>query len=269
MPPPTRLRASATGTAPTTSATAAPAPTLDHNALHVAEATAETPDWLDSPTTDPQTVILPSDPESSDEADTLPPSDLEPRLPEAVVASASQSSTDAPEVSFLRGDQQESIWRRPVVRIGLIVVLLALLAFLAAQILLKERDRVAAVQPAMLPVLQALCVAAGCSVSPLRQIESVLIDSSSFSRVRGDDYRLGFSLKNTAAIDIAMPAIELSLTDPQDQPIVRRVIQPTDFGARSAALAAASVWTGSLALTVQPGAGSDRIAGYRLLAFYP
>ncbi len=263
-PPPTRQPAIATGPAPTSNAT--PSPTLDHTAL---QATAETTDWLDSAMTDPQTVILPSDQEPRDQADTLPPSDLDPPLPETVVAIVSQGAADAPEVSFLRADQQASIWRRPAVRIGLIVVLLVLLALLAAQILLKERDRVAAVQPAMLPLLQALCAAAGCSVSPLRQIESVVIDSSSFSRVRGDDYRLGFSLKNTAAIDIAMPAIELSLTDPQDQPVVRRVLLPTDFGARSAALAAASVWTGSLALTVQPGAGSDRIAGYRLLAFYP
>ena len=146
---------------------------------------------------------------------------------------------------------------------------MVLLAVLAAQVLAKERNRVAAMQPSMRPVLEALCAVTGCRISALRQIESVVIDSSSFSRVRGDDYRLGFSLRNTATIDIAMPAIELALTDPRDQAVIRRVIMPAEFGAPSPALASASVWTGSLALNVQPGASSDRIAGYRLLAFYP
>lgn len=156
-----------------------------------------------------------------------------------------------------------------MVRVALAVMVLVLLALLAMQFLVKERDRAAAMQPAMRPVLEALCAVTGCSIAPLRQIESIVIDSSSFSRVRGDDYRLGFALKNTAPIDVAMPAVELSLTDPQDQAVIRRVILPAEFGARSDALAATSVWTGSLALAVQPDASAQRIAGYRLLAFYP
>ena len=153
--------------------------------------------------------------------------------------------------------------------LALVVTLVVLLALLGVQLLVKERDRVAAAQPGMRPVLEALCTVAGCSIAPLRQIESIVIDSSSFSRVRGDDYRLGFSLKNTAPIDVAMPAVELSLTDPQDQPVIRRVILPAEFGARSDALAGESVCTGSLALTVQADASAQRVAGYRLLAFYP
>ena len=50
-------------------------------------------------------------------------------------------------------------------------------------------------------------------MGPLRQIDSVVIDSSAFSKVKGDVYRLSLTLKNTAPIDLAMPAVELSLTD--------------------------------------------------------
>lgn len=151
----------------------------------------------------------------------------------------------------------------------LLLVLLALLVLLVFQIVLKERNRIAALEPATRPVLQALCSMAGCSLSPLRQIESIVIDSSTFSRIRGDDYRLGFALRNTAPIAIAMPAIEFSLTDPQDQAVIRRVIQPAEFAAGTLSLAKSSVWTGSLSMSVRPSANTDRIAGYRLLAFYP
>ncbi len=110
---------------------------------------------------------------------------------------------------------------------------------------------------------------AGCALGPLQQIESIVIDSSSFGRLRADNYRLAFSLRNTAPVNLAMPAIELSLTDSQDQALIRRVILPSEFGAPAPALAADSDWNGTLTLNVRPSTGSERIAGYRLLAFYP
>ncbi|MEO8544944.1 MAG: DUF3426 domain-containing protein [Burkholderiaceae bacterium] len=190
-------------------------------------------------------------------------------IPAAIRPTLEQAHDADPPVSFLRNSRVSTFWTRPAMRWTLLLVLLALLALLVIQIALKERNRIAAVEPAARPVLQALCGITGCSLSPLRQIESIVIDSSSFSRVRGDDYRLGFALRNTAPIAIAMPSIELSLTDPQDQAVIRRVIQPAEFAAGTLALAKASVWSGSLALSVKPGASTDRIAGYRLLAFYP
>lgn len=238
---------------------------------------AQEPHWLDEPQTDPQTAILPTDDADpvADDAPAPVDPDFPPMAPPQRAGDAEppigrpQPADIVPTPSFLQEEPPPSIWRRPIVRLTLAVVLVLLLALLAMQILVKERDRVAAMHPAMRPMLEAMCVMADCRIGPPRQIESIVIDSSTFSRVRGDDYRLGFALKNTAPIDVAMPAIELSLTDPQDQPVIRRVILPTEFGARSAALASASTWTGSLALTVQPDIGTQRVAGYRLLAFYP
>ena len=102
----------------------------------------------------------------------------------------------------------------------------------------------------------------------MRQIESVVIESSSFLRLRGDVYRLAFSLRNNAAVDIAMPAIELSVTDAQDQALSRRVLLPAEVGATSLLLPAGGEWGSKLSLNVKSG-GAERIAGYRLLAFYP
>ena len=201
---------------------------------------------------------------------TLPPEPVESvqvlATPTDTVADVSPARPETP--SFMQGDAVPSAWQRRGVRRALATAALVLIAALAVQILRHERDRIAAVEPALRPVLAALCQSTGCVISPMRQIESVVIDSSSFSRLRGDVYRLAFSLRNSAAVDIAMPAIELSVTDAQDQALSRRVLLPAEFGATSLVLPAGGEWGSKLSLNVKSG-GAERIAGYRLLAFYP
>lgn len=174
-----------------------------------------------------------------------------------------------PQVSFLREAQQRSGWQRPWVRIGWGLACVSLLAALALQVLVHERDRIAAIMPDAGPAMAGICTLVRCKISPLRRIESVVIDSSTFTKLRGDAYRLGFTVKNTSAIELALPALELTLTDSQDQSVLRRVFLPSEFGTMSNALSAGSEWVASVSVGVRPGAGAERITGYRILAFYP
>jgi hypothetical protein len=103
-------------------------------------------------------------------------------------------------------------------------------------------------------------------LAPLRQISDVVIESSSFNKARGDSYQLVFVIKNRATLPLSMPAMELTLTDTQDQPVLRRVFLPQEMGA-PAELPALGEWTSSVAVVVTTGGA--RVAGYRLLAFYP
>ncbi len=180
-----------------------------------------------------------------------------------------QAEGDTQDLSFMRNSNKRSIWRSPAVRAVLLLLIVLLLVALALQVLRQERDRVVLIQPSARPLVQALCKWSGCELGPVRQIDAIVIESSSFTRVRGENYRLAFSLKNNSALDLAMPAIELALTDAQDQAVLRRVIVPPEFGAASRLLAAGSDWNSGLSLNVKAPDGSDRIAGYRLLAFYP
>ncbi len=50
---------------------------------------------------------------------------------------------------------------------------------------------------------------------------------------------------------------------------MRRVLLPTDLGPNPGVIGASAEWPGSLALAVAANGSSARIAGYRLLAFYP
>ena len=172
----------------------------------------------------------------------------------------------AEDVSFVKAARRRAFWRKPPVRSGLVVLGLCLATALAAQVAVHERNRVAAVAPQLRPLLLALCEPLGCELAPLRQISEVVIDSSSFNKARGDSYVLAVTMKSRSTVALEMPAVELTLTDAQDQPVLRRVLLPADMGAPQE-LAAGGEWSASVSVLVTTGGA--RVAGYRLLAFYP
>jgi hypothetical protein len=69
-------------------------------------------------------------------------------------------------------------------------------------------------------------------------------------------------------MDLAAPALELTLTDTQDQPLLRRVIQSTEFSGQRPILAGGEL-AANLPISVPLGSVPEKIAGYKLLAFYP
>jgi predicted Zn finger-like uncharacterized protein len=176
--------------------------------------------------------------------------------------------------SFVRQAQRAQRWRSPWVRAALSLMALLLLGMLGLQIAVHERDQIAARQPQSLPYLQMLCEHMACTVQPYKQIDAMVIDTSSFNKLRGDNktelYKLSFSVKNTSQLSLATPHIELSLQDAQDRSVLRRVLRPDELGAPHSVLAPGTEWTGGTSIQINTArlVGS-RIAGYRVLAFYP
>jgi predicted Zn finger-like uncharacterized protein len=202
------------------------------------------------------------------------------------VGETSAQQAAGQDVSFVRDARRQAFWRRPVMRWSLGGAALALLAALLLQVALFQRDALAVRQPGLHGSLQALCGYLGCKIGPLRQIESIVIDSSSFSKLAPDTYRLKVVIKNTGKVALAMPSLELTLTDSQDQAVLRRVLAPGELGAGAATLGAGGEFSGQLTIAVSnpavaPEAAASapaasprppaplRIAGYRVLAFYP
>lgn len=196
------------------------------------------------------------------------------------------SQAPVQDVSFVRDARRQAFWRRPAMRWSLGAAALLLLIGLALQVALFQRDALAVRQPGLHGVLQALCGHLGCEIGPLRQIESIVIDSSSFNKLAPDAYQLKVVIKNAGSVPLAMPSVELTLTDSQDQALLRRVLAPAELGANAATLAAGAEFSGLLTIAVSnpatvPAAAASapaasprpsaplRIAGYRVLAFYP
>jgi predicted Zn finger-like uncharacterized protein len=177
-------------------------------------------------------------------------------------------------VSFVRHAKQVPRRRSPWVSASLVLMAMLLLAAGVMQVARYERDRIAAAQPILQPWLQELCRYTGCTVGSLKQIESVVVDASSFNKVRSDGkfdlYKVTVNLKNTGVLPVAVPHIELTLNDSQDQAVLRRILNPADLGPAQTALAPAAELAGTASVQIDSTqlAGA-RIAGYRVLAFYP
>lgn len=186
------------------------------------------------------------------------------------VAALPEPAVEAePTPTFMRQGQRNSRWNRPWVRRSLVAVSVLLVAGFLLQIALHERDRLAATMPESRAALVVLCEVADCQIAPFKHIDAVVIDTSSFVKVRGDVYRLNLTLKNTGPVDVAAPAVELTLTDTQDQPMIRHVLSPTELGAQRGTLTAGGELTAALPLSIKTSGSTERISGYRLLAFYP
>ena len=185
------------------------------------------------------------------------------------VESGLERETDLHDLSFVRDARRNAFWSSGPMRIVQWALVLGLGVLLGGQFAMHERDRLAAMQPDWKPWLQAMCEHLNCRLAPPRQIDAIAIDSSSFNKLRTDAYRLNVTLKNQGGMDVEMPALELTLTDAQDQPVLRRVLLPSDLQPRRLVLAAGGDWSGSVALTVTAAGAGPRVAGYRVLAFYP
>ena len=173
------------------------------------------------------------------------------------------------EPSFVRSARRNAVWHRSGVRWVLAAVALLLTAALLLQVAVQQRHYLASAYPKWRSALEALCVPLQCNVQPYQHIASVVVDGSAFNKLRGNTYRFALGLKNQSAAPVALPAVELTLTDTGDQPVLRRVLTPLELGA-PAALLAGGEWSGSLEMDVALGGDMPaRIAGYRVLAFYP
>lgn len=150
--------------------------------------------------------------------------------------------------------------RRSPSVIGAGVLLLCLLA----QWLWIERHAVMVRWPAMGAPFKAVCHAMACKSEFLRDVNAMVIDSSSFVQ-RDDGHELAWTIRNSGEQVLEMTALELTLQDVQGKPVLRRVLLPTDVGAPPN-LMPGQIWAGQLLMRVD----SDiSVTGYRVLSFYP
>lgn len=169
---------------------------------------------------------------------------------------------------FVRQAQRRAFWQRRAVRVGLGLLSLLLLLGLALQWVLHERHRIAALRPDFKPLLETLCQPLGCRIEPMRWIDALNIDSTTFARRGSGRYGLEVVVRNASAFELALPALELSLTDTREQLLLRRVILPAELGVPSGLVPAQGQLTLRLDIAVE-APQADALAGYRTLLFYP
>lgn len=167
---------------------------------------------------------------------------------------------------FLREAEKVQRWQRPAVRRTLAALVLLGTVLLGLQVAVEYRDLIAARWAQARPPLETMCRWTGCRIEPARWIDAIVVDGSGLVRVEGTStYRLSVQLRNRAAMELAIPSLDLILNDAQGRVISRRTLPPGDLGAASPVLPA----LGELGLQASLAVTERAVAGYTIEIFYP
>ncbi|MEP7328536.1 MAG: DUF3426 domain-containing protein [Betaproteobacteria bacterium] len=151
--------------------------------------------------------------------------------------------------------------------IGIPILVLALFA----QAVHHFRDSLAANSPALKPLLVRTCALVGCTIQPLRSVSALSIEASD---LQADPAHRGLlvltaTIRNRAPYTVGFPYLELSLTDAQDQAVVRRALAPADYVSGTANTAAGIPGNSEVPVKLFIDASATTQAGYRLYLFFP
>ncbi len=198
------------------------------------------------------------------------PPTAEPGAEQGALPDPRAEPEDGPPPSFVRRAEQAARWRQPRVRLALGAGAAVAALALAAQVVYTYRDLAAARWPSTRPALEQACAALRCDIGAPRLVAGLAVQSSGLSRVEtSDQYRLAMTLRNQADSDLALPAIELSLTDTQGRLISRRVLRLAELGPTPDRLAAGREVVLQATLQVATVPASEPVAGYTIELFYP
>lgn len=167
---------------------------------------------------------------------------------------------------FVRQAERAASWRTSRHRAALAGAVLLAAAALVLQVAMAYRDLIAARWTVLRPPLALLCTWADCRIEAPRQADALVVDSSGLVRVdRTSTYRLSVVVRNRAPIDLAVPAVDLTLTDVQGMVIARRVLDPAELGVTQGSLPGG----GELSMKAVLALGGGQVSGYTIEVFYP
>ena len=200
-------------------------------------------------------------------SESLPDDEPPLRAPPVAPAVGATPSASAGPVApqFVRAAERAAFWRRPGVRAGMAAAAVLLGATLLLQLAVAGRDWLAAHVTGTRPLLAAVCEVTGCRIEPLKRIAQLSVDSSGLTRMDNlAAYRLSVVLRNRAETAVAVPALDLSLTDGSGQLVARRVLRATELGLPPVIEAGQELPLQALLST-----GERRVSGYTVELFYP
>ena len=179
--------------------------------------------------------------------------------------------TDQPEAEFAEIPQilltPAPEPKRPRSTLALVLgalLSLLLLSALLLQLALHKRDILGAMEPRLAPVLEELCA---CKLQWPMDAKAVLIEGSSFQLQPEGSFALELNLKNTLSYPLASPALELHLTNAEDQTVIRKILHPADVGLPDVLSVDREHLARAVFLVEAPHAA--QVVGFRVELFYP
>ena len=193
--------------------------------------------------------------------------------PTKIDAPAKIRVPESDEPEFVRRSRQQERSGRTR-KIAMLAGSAILLLVLVAQGAFTFRNALAARFPATKPVLVSSCAVLGCRVELPAQIDNLVIETGELTTLGGGAYAFTTQLRNQGAVAQAWPSLELSLTDANEKPLVRRVFAPRDYLASNAGPGAGVAGAGLAPRTEQAIKLHFRVddlqpSGYHIAVFYP
>lgn len=153
-----------------------------------------------------------------------------------------------------------------------LIFLLALILLLAAilQSIYFLRNNIAIYYPSTKPFLIKICQALACSIDLPKKIELIVIDDSDMQedKTYGGLMRLSSTLINQAAFNQAFPNIEVTLTDTDDQPKLRRVFKPIEYLPEHTDINSGIAPNEEIKIKLAITTDNIAVAGYRIFVTY-
>ncbi len=148
---------------------------------------------------------------------------------------------------------------------------LALLFILLAQTIYFKRTEIAAYYPQAKPWLTQACKYAKCTIALPKKIDLLTIDDSDMQEHLTYAQVLVFTstLINHADFPQSYPNLELTLTNVDDEPVLRRTFKPSEYLQSSVTVDNGIAAKEETRIKLQLNTGDVAVAGYRVALNYP
>lgn len=169
---------------------------------------------------------------------------------------------DAAEPFFVKEKQPVSPFLILLTAIFMVVLIGQLVYFL--------RNTIAQQLPDTKPYLEMLCQPLGCTIDLPKNIQLFSIDDSSIQEdiTHADVIRLTSTITNRAAFNQAYPNLEVTLTDAQDQPKIRRLFKPIEYLPKELTIEDGISPEDSISIDMPLMTENIKVSGFRILLTY-
>ena len=160
--------------------------------------------------------------------------------------------------------------RKTKLNIWLLLLSLFLICLAALQTVYFLRTKIAAEYPQFKPYLAQACTYLQCKIDLPRNVDLFTIDDSDMQESEGHEKVVDFSslLINKANYTQTYPNIELTLTDTNDLPVVRRLIKPNEYLNANTNMSAGIASKEEVRVKLAINVADLSVAGYRVLLAY-
>jgi predicted Zn finger-like uncharacterized protein len=189
--------------------------------------------------------------------------------PETLDASATNNADKPITIEDFAADPKFS---RKKIKLNVWLSLLSLLLLILAglQTVYFMRTKLAAEYPQFKPFLVQVCTYLNCEVALPKDLNLLVIDDSDMQEDENYQGVINFSssLINNANYAQTYPNIELTLTNVDDQPVLRRVIKPVEYLQTKTDFSAGMGAHEEIRIKLAIHASDLPVAGYRVLLVY-